>query len=75
MKKSMVCVLCVRCLLMFIIKRMSSIAAPVVPMNDASRNPTARIKVFIFGVASISPSIAMPPVTTNSEQSRIMNGK
>jgi hypothetical protein len=47
--------------------RMSSIAAPVVPMNDASTAPVPRNAVLTPGVAGRSPRATMPPETTNRE--------
>ena len=53
---------------------MSNMAAPVVPMNDASTQPIAMMIVLVVGVAFRSPRIQMPPVVTNRAISNRMNG-
>ena len=53
--------------------RISSIAAPVVPTNEARTPPTARKAVLLRGVALMSPSRWMPPETVKSAKSRTMN--
>ena len=55
-------------------RRISNIAAPVVPMNDANTQPMARMMVLVVGVAFKSPRIQIPPVVTNSAISNKMNG-
>lgn len=50
MKKTIVCTLCRRSSLARISGRISSIAAPVVPMKLASTPPKARMPVLIIGV-------------------------
>jgi hypothetical protein len=62
-----------RSLLVFSSGRISSIAAPVVPMNDAASPPTARKIVLLRGVARMSPFRKSPPETTNSASSSTMN--
>ena len=49
-------------------------AAPVVPIKEATTAPTARNKVFTEGVASISPVRTISPVITYKEPIRIMKG-
>jgi hypothetical protein len=48
-----------------------SIAAPVVPINDASIAPIARKRVFMEGFASISPVRNIPPVMVKSDQVKL----
>ena len=74
MKKSTVCTLYLRCWIVESNRRMSNIAAPVVPMNDASTQPIARMMVFVCGVALRSPRIQIPPVVTKSAISNKING-
>lgn len=71
--KITVCALRLRSALVLRIGRMSSIAAPVVPMNEAMTAPAARKVVLIRGVARRSPARKMPPETTKSASSRVMN--
>ena len=53
---------------------MSSMAAPVVPMIEASIAPMPRNAVLTAGFALRSPVIRMPPVTANRPPSSMMNG-
>ena len=53
---------------------MSNIAAPVVPMNEASAQPIAKMMVLVVGVAFKSPRIQIPPVVTNRAINRRING-
>ena len=54
---------------------MSSIAAPVVPMNEASTPPTARKIVLLRGVALMSPTRKIPPEATKRLPMSMMNWK
>ena len=71
--KTTVCALWRRSAFVFSSGRISSIAAPVVPMKLASSPPTARNSVFVRGVAAMSPRRKIPPETTNSANSSAMN--
>ena len=51
---------------------MSSMEAPVVPMKEARREPTARKAVFTAGRASRSPSSITPPEITKRLPSSTM---
>src|SRR5699024_7267750 len=62
-----------RCALVARMGRISSIAAPVVPMKLASSPPTARKAVLVRGVAARSPRRTIPPDTVNSASSSTMN--
>jgi hypothetical protein len=53
--------------------RIRSIEAPVVPMKDASTDPSARNTVLVRGVATRSPRSRTPPEITNSPARRTMN--
>jgi hypothetical protein len=64
MKKIAVWVMCVRWRLVWRTGRIRSIAAPVVPRNEARRLPAARNAVLTRGVASRSPLRRMPPAIT-----------
>ena len=64
MKKTTVWVTRVRSRLVWSSGRIRSIEAPVVPRNDARRDPTARNAVLVSGVASRSPVRRMPPAIT-----------
>src|SRR5439155_1601842 len=55
MKNTIVWRTCVRSRLVCSNGRIRSIEAPVVPMNEASTDPSARNPVFVIGVASMSP--------------------
>ena len=63
-----------RSLLVSIKGRISSIAAPVVPIIDAKRYPIPKNVVFTIGFAAMLPAMRIPPVTTNKEPSKIMKG-
>lgn len=54
--------------------RISTIEAPVVPMNDASAPPTPMIAVLVSGVARRSPRTTMPPAMTYRLNSSVRNG-
>ncbi len=54
--------------------RISSIAAPVVPITLARQVPSARIPVFSFGVPCRLPCTQMPPATIYSAPISTMNG-
>ncbi len=54
---------------------MSSIAAPVVPTQEAITVPTARSAVFAAGVARSVPRTWMPPPMVNSVAIRMTNGR
>ena len=74
MKNTKTWTLCRRSSLARIIGRISSIEAPVVPIQPASTVPIARSAVFIDGEPCRLPLMWMPPVTVNSTSSRMMNG-
>lgn len=71
--KITVCTLIFRSLLIFSSGRISSIAAPVVPMKDAITPPIASTMVLFFGVGRMSPFRKSPPETTKSANSSMMN--
>ena len=73
MKITIVWWTCVRSRLACSNGRISSIEAPVVPMNEASTDPSASNPVFVIGVASRSPLSKMPPEITKSPARRTMN--
>ena len=52
----------------------SIIAAPVVPISEASRVPMARRHVLTIGVPARCPLTCTPPATVNNAKSRIING-
>jgi hypothetical protein len=72
MKKITVWVTRVRSRLVISSGRISSIEAPVVPTNEASRAPIARKVVFTTGVASRSPRSRIPPEITYRPASSTM---
>ena len=53
---------------------MSSIAAPVVPIQLASTVPSSRMPVLTTGVPTSRPVSRMPPATVNNDKSRMMKG-
>jgi len=55
-------------------RRMRSMAAPVVPMKEASTQPRAMMRVLVVGVARMSPLMQMPPVVVNRAMRRRMKG-
>ena len=71
--KITVCTLCLRSSLMLSSGRISSIAAPVVPMKDATTPPIAITIMLLRGVARMSPARKSPPDTTKSAKSSRMN--
>ena len=73
-KKSTVCILYLRCEMVCNTKRINSMAAPVVPMNEANSQPIPRITVLVAGFATRSPLIQIPPVVTNSAIRSKMKG-
>ena len=64
MKKITVCLTRVRSRLVCSSGRISSMDAPVVPMNEAITAPNARKVVLVSGVASRSPRRRIPPEIT-----------
>lgn len=71
--KTTVCTRSLRSLLMLSSGRINSIAAPVVPMNEARPAPMANATVLLRGVARMSPDMKKPPATTNRANSSEMN--
>ena len=74
MKKTKTWILCFRSSLARITGRISSIEAPVVPIQPASTVPMASKVVFIDGEPCMLPLMWIPPVTVNSASSNTMNG-
>ena len=74
MKKRTVCILYLRCEMVCNTKRISSMAAPVVPINEAKSQPMPRMMVLVIGFATRSPLMQMPPVVTNSAINSKMKG-
>ena len=74
MKNTKTWILCRRSSLARIMGRISSIDAPVVPIQPASTVPIASRAVFIDGEPWMLPFMWMPPVTVNSAVNRTMNG-
>ena len=74
MKKTIVWTLCRRQALALMIGRISSIAAPVVPIQLASTVPSSRMPVLTAGEPTSLPVSLMPPATVNRDSSRMMNG-
>ena len=74
MKNTNTWILCRRSSLARIMGRISSIDAPVVPIQPASTVPIASSAVFIEGEPCRLPLIWMPPVTVNSAVSSTMKG-
>ena len=54
--------------------RISSMAAPVVPIQLARTVPTASRRVFTTGVPTREPLRRTPPATVNSANNRTMKG-
>ena len=73
-RKTMMCETCRRHALMRIKGRMSSIAAPVVPIQLAISVPTRRISAFVFGVPARRPSTMMPPAVAKRPNKSMMKG-
>ncbi len=74
MKKTMTWALCFRHLLALRIVRIRIMAAPVVPIHEATAVPMARRSVFNRGVPFSEPLRWIPPATVNNAQRRMMNG-
>jgi hypothetical protein len=74
MKKITVCRTCRRSLLVARSGRISSMAAPVVPIRLAGTPPTARNAVFVPGCAGRSPRSRIPPRMTYNASSSTING-
>ena len=73
-KNIIICVLCFRNLFALIKGRISNIAAPVVPIQEANKKPIKRNKEFILGVPTKLPFILMPPEITKRAPISIING-
>ena len=74
MKKMITCFLDLRLALARMMGRIRSIAAPVVPIQDARMVPMMRIIVFTFGVPARVPLNKIPPEAVNNPHNNIMNG-
>ena len=74
MKNTTMKVRCRRCWLARKNGRIISMAAPVVPIHEASTVPTTSMRVLTNGVPERRPESRMPPETVYRDQSRMMNG-
>ena len=74
MKKITVCTLYLRCAFARISGRISSMAAPVVPIQLARIVPISRMAVFTAGLPARLPVTLMPPEIVNRANSRMING-
>lgn len=73
-KNTITCTLCFRHILARINGRISSIAAPVVPIQLARIVPIKIIPVFTIGLPTNFPVNRIPPEIVNKANNKIMNG-
>ena len=74
-KKTITCTLCLRSLFARINGRINSIAAPVVPIQDAKTVPIKIRRVLTCGVPDNRPFIRIPPEIVYRARIRMINGK
>ena len=74
MKNTTMCALCLRHSLARRTGLMSSMAAPVVPIQLDRTVPMTSMTTLFLVVPAMSPLTAMPPATTNRPNSSTMKG-